>query len=239
MGPEYVLDLMHAGESNFTSFSGKAKVDFFEGKKKTPFSAQIRIQTDSAIWISVSSGIGIEGARILLTQDSVKYVNRLDKSYFVSDYDFLSTLLDSDIDFFMIQALLTAKDFSWQKYHNLKAKLDNQLYQIESTNRHKLKKKSKLGTFDEPVYYQSLWIDPDIFKIRQIKIKELGKENRKILASYNQYKKVDNQFFPHSMNIELDTENGMRLELVYYKTSMNETLEFPFSISKKYSPIKL
>lgn len=239
MGPDYVLEKMHENQSTFKWFSGKAKADFIQGKRKTAFTVQMRIKRDSAIWISVSSGIGVEGARLLLTQDSVKYINRIDKTYFVGDYAFLSSLIDTEIDFCMVQALLTANDFSWYDYQDLKAKLDNQLYQLESTNRHKLKKQSKLISFEDPVYYQSLWINPSTFKIERIKIKEIGKENKKILATYKQFKSINEQLIPYAMDINLDNEKGMRLEMVYYKISLDKEVGFPFSISKKYTPIEL
>jgi len=239
MGADFVLKQMREHQSNYEWFQGKAKVAFIQGKKKTPFTAQIRLKSDSVIWISISSGIGIEGARLILTRDSVKYINRIDKRFFVNNYAYLSALLNTEIDFSMIQALLTAKDFSWYDYQNLKAKLDNQFYQLESTNRHQLKKKSKLPNFDDPVYYQSLWIDPETFKIRRIKMKELGKDNKKIMAEYNQYKEVDTELLPHSINLELDTENPMRLEMEYYKINLNEKLSFPFSINKKYTSLAI
>jgi hypothetical protein len=188
---------------------------------------------------SVSSGIGVEGARLLLTTDSVKYINRIDKTYFVGDYKFLSSLIDTDIDFCMVQALLTAKEFSWYDYQNLKAKLDNQLYRLESTNRHKLKKQSKLISFEDPVYYQSLWIDPSTFKIDRIKIKEIGKENKRIFASYRQYKTINEQLIPYAIDIVLDNEKEMSIEMVYYKISLDKKVGFPFSISKKYTPLEL
>lgn len=239
MGPDYVLDKMHQNQSTFVWFSGKAKVDFIQGKRKTPFTAQMRIKRDSAIWISISTGIGVEGARLLLTQDSVKYINRINKTYFIGSYKFLSALIGTNIDFCMVQALLTAKDFSWHDYQDLKAKLDNRLYKLESTNRHKLKKQSKLISFEDPVYYQSLWINPETFKIERIKIKEIGKENKKIFASYRRYKLVNEQLIPYSIDIELDSEKGMSIEMVYYKISLDQEVGFPFSISKKYSPIEL
>ncbi|MCD6179893.1 MAG: DUF4292 domain-containing protein [Bacteroidales bacterium] len=238
-GPDYVLKEMHHNQSAFEWFSGKATANFIQGKKKTSFTALIRMKSDSIIWISISSGIGIEGARLLLTQDSVKYINRIDKTYFVGDYKFLSSFINSKIDFSMIQALLTAKDFSWYDYQNLKVKLDNQLYQIESTNRHKLKKQSKMISFEHPVYYQSLWVNPETFKIEKVKIKKIGKENKKMFASYKQYKLINEQLIPYSLEIKLYNEKEMSLEILYHKIGLDKKVGFPFSISKKYSPIKL
>ncbi len=239
MGPSFVIKQMHKKAATFDWFIGKAKVDLIQGKKKTAFTAQLRIKSDSVIWISISSGIGIEGMRLLLTPDSVKYLNRLDKTYFVGNYEFLSKLINAKIDFAMIQALITAKDFSWYSYQNMKAKIDNGSYQVLSTNRHKLKKQSKLTIFDDPTYYQSLWVNPENFKIEHIKIKEIGKDNKKIYASYAQYKIVDEQLIPHSMKIDLVSDKGMSLDMFYYKISLNQKTRFPFSISKKYNPIQL
>lgn len=239
MGADYVLKQMHENQSTFTWFNGKAKVDFTDGDKRTVFTAQLRMKRDSAIWISLSNGIGIEGARFLLTQDSVKYINRIDKTFFVGDYEYLSGLIDTHIDFNMIQSLLTAKDFSWYDYQNLKAKLDNQSYQLESNNRHKLKKHSKLPNLENPIYYQSLWVNPETYKIERVKIKEIGNENNRIFASYDHYKAINKQLIPHTMDFGLDNEKGINLELVYSKISLDEEVGFPFSISKKYASVQL
>lgn len=237
--PDYVLEQMHKNQSSFNWFSGKARVDFIDGKKKTAFTAQMRMKRDSVIWISVSTGIGIEGARLLLTQDSVKYINRMDKTYFVSDYSFLSKLIKTEISFSMIQALLTAKDFSWYDYQDLKAKIDNKSYQIESTNRRDLKKQSKLTTFEQATYYQSLWINPKTFKIQNIKIKEIGNEKNKIYASYTHYKSINEQLIPYSFDVEFGSRKNLRLEMEYYKINLDQELSFPFNISKKYTLLEL
>lgn len=239
MGADYVLNEMHNKQARFEWFSGKAKVDFIQGKKKNPFTVQMRIKRDSTIWVSVSTGIGIEGARLLLTQDSVKYLNRLDKTYFISDYNFLSNLINTEINFGMIQALLLAKDFSWYDYQDLKVRLDKRLYQIESTNRHQLKYLSKNNTTESAVYHQSLWISPETFKIQKLRIKEIGNESKKIAASYKQYRSINKQLFPYEMNIELNNEKGMRMEMVYYRINFDDSLDFPYSIPSKYTQIEL
>lgn len=238
-GADFVMDQMHKNHSTFEWFTGKAKVDFFDGKKKTPFTAQVRMKRDSIVWISISGSVGIEGARLLLSQDSVKYINRIDKTYFAGSYEFLSDLLQTEIDFNMIQSLLIAKDFSWMDSQNLKVRLDNQVYQIESTNKRDLKKQSKMTTFAIPVYHQSLWISPESFKIQKIKIKEIGKVGKKISASYSQYKLVKEQLVPYAMSVEFDNEKGMNLDLIYSKISLNEAVGFPFSINEKYTAIIL
>src|SRR5688500_12805789 len=65
---------------NFNTFSAKIKVDF-EGAdgKKNDFNAVIRLQKDSVLWVSINALLGIEAFRVLITPDSVKVLNKLDK----------------------------------------------------------------------------------------------------------------------------------------------------------------
>lgn len=66
----------------------------------------LRIKKDSVIWMSVLPGLGIEAARLKLTQDSVYMMNRLRKEYIATDYAFLRRKLNLDIDFDVVQAIL-------------------------------------------------------------------------------------------------------------------------------------
>ncbi|MBE9511023.1 MAG: DUF4292 domain-containing protein [Bacteroidetes bacterium] len=58
-----------------------------ENWKRKDFYGDIKIVKDERIVITVKSGIGIETARILLTQDSVKIVDRMNKEVFCGGYE--------------------------------------------------------------------------------------------------------------------------------------------------------
>ena len=47
--------------------------------KKNDFNAFIRMRKDSVLWVSVNALLGIEAFRVLITPDSVKVINKLDK----------------------------------------------------------------------------------------------------------------------------------------------------------------
>ena len=49
---------------------------------KTNFTINIRMKSDSIIWISISPLLGIEVARVVATQDSIKFLDRLKLSRF-------------------------------------------------------------------------------------------------------------------------------------------------------------
>lgn len=57
--------------------SGELKTD----NETYDFSGNLRMRRDSTVWLTVSSTMGMEGVRALITQDSVIVVNRMDKTY--------------------------------------------------------------------------------------------------------------------------------------------------------------
>ena len=63
---------------NFTTFYGKAKADFSSERASGNVTVYIRMQKDSVIWISITGPLNIEGARVLITPDSVKIINKLE-----------------------------------------------------------------------------------------------------------------------------------------------------------------
>ena len=77
----YLYNKMIENQVNFDYLSAKFNVVYYQGKKKTDLRGQFRIRKDSLTWVSLSPALGIEAARITLSNDSVKYINRLNKTF--------------------------------------------------------------------------------------------------------------------------------------------------------------
>jgi hypothetical protein len=75
-------DKLKAQEISFNTFTAKIDVDYVGGDgKKESVNATLRMYKDSVIWISVTGVFGIEGLRAYITKDSVRLINKLDKTY--------------------------------------------------------------------------------------------------------------------------------------------------------------
>ena len=85
-----------------TKFSVTADID----SQVNSFDVTLRAKKDSVIWISISPALGIEAARVLITSDSVKFMNKLNKTYFKGDYAYISKLFNTELDFDMLESLL-------------------------------------------------------------------------------------------------------------------------------------
>ncbi len=97
-------------EFEYNNITLKFSAEMFAGESSETFSGMMRIQDDSIIWISLRS-YNIEGARVVITQDSVKYLNRMDNTYYLGDFGFLTDKFQIDLNYNAIQSILSNNFF--------------------------------------------------------------------------------------------------------------------------------
>src|SRR5215213_2919594 len=102
----FIRDVYHKVINNridFNTFSAKIKVDYRGGDGKSyDFNAFLRMKKDSVIWVSVNAALGIEAFRVLITPDSVKVLNKLDKVAQLRSMDYLQELTQLPFDFYAL-----------------------------------------------------------------------------------------------------------------------------------------
>ena len=233
-GFDFLYSRMLENQINFDYLNSKFSIAYQKGKKKTDLRGQLRIRKDSLIWISLSPAMGIEAARISLSNDSIKFINRLNKTFIAGKYQMLDSLIRTSVDYSIIEAMLIGNDLTQYDVDKFKASVDGGLYRITIQKRTKIRKYMKRGEIDSKVLVQNIWLDPENFKIRQIEIKELGDDSKKLQVFYNKYQAVENQLFPSEVRIEIVAENKVTIDINFGKTELNQPLKFPFRISKKY-----
>jgi hypothetical protein len=233
-GADYLFENLKKNELKYGYLSAKFSAVFSQDKHNTSFSGQIRIQKDSLIWISISPALGIEMVRVLISNDSIKYMNRIDKSFFTSNFDYINTLINSTLDYDMLQSFLTGNDFSFYENSSFKAGIDNHEYKLITTNRRKLKKYVR-NNEEISIPLQNIWLNPETFKISRVMIKELVQNGRKLEGVY-EYNLNDGQLMPSSVHFALETINNKNtIEVNYSKITITDQLDFPFRIPDKYS----
>lgn len=122
------------------SINAKAECDYTQDGKKTSFNITLKSKTDTAIWISISPALGIEVARAMLTPDSLVFLNKLEKTYFVSTYQELSEKLGSELNFYDLQDLLMYRIIKHQKKDKYVSSENDQHYELLKSIRRKVKR---------------------------------------------------------------------------------------------------
>ena len=238
-GPEYLFEKLNQNELKFDWFMAKFKTDYKYGRKTTEFRGQIRIRKDSAIWVSFSPLLGIEAARLMITVDSVKFMDRINNIYFAGDYQFVNNYLKTNVDFDILQAFVTGNDFQFYEKTKFRASIENQQYKLNTTHRQKLRKYVKASDIPPQAYIQTIWLNPETFKITRVSIKEIQKENKKLNALYTKFQDIEGQLFPFGLFFELskNVDEKIDIEIKYTKITIDKPLNFPFNIPTKFERV--
>ncbi len=122
--PKFLIKKLKENEFQFETISSKANVSVTDTVgKKTNFKTHLRIRKDSAIWLSISK-MSIEAARVIITADSVKILNRLNKEYFIGDFGYINKIFGTDLDYQMMEALLIGNSLDFEEKGRLNSRVD-------------------------------------------------------------------------------------------------------------------
>ncbi len=236
-GPEYLVKKLDENEFRFDWFSAKFSASYAFNKKVTDFSGQVRIRKDSVIWVSISPAMGIEMVRVMITNDSVWFINRWDKTYFKGDYSVVNDFLKTSLNFDILQAFIIGNDFQFYENTSFRAAQDGGLYRLSTTGRWKLKKEFAVNDQGPLVLIQTIWLDPYTFKILKVDVKEYQKDNRKFEANYSDFESIASQLFPSTINVNVTSEDLQEININYSKINLDKPFSFPFTIPQKYEKL--
>ena len=238
-GPDYLFSRLKEKELKFDWFSAKFSAEYENNGQENSFNGQIRIRKDSLIWISLIPMLGIEAARIMISQDSVKMINRLNDTYFIGDYEYLNRFLNTNIDFDLLQAFLLGNDLQFYENGKFRASVDRGEYKLSTGERQKLKKFVRHSQENMKIFIQNIWLDPVNFKITRADVKEIRRDNIKLESTYGNFEALDGQLFPRQMNYIIWADNTIKVKADFSRMVLNIPLQFPFRIPASYLPVKL
>lgn len=236
-GAEYLFKKLKEHELQYNTLTAKFSAEYENKGQKTSFNGQIRIFKDSVIWLSFSPALGIEVFRMMLTQDSVKFINRMNSTFFIGDYNYVNRYLNTNIDFDILQSFLTGNDLSFYENGKFRAGLENNLYKLATANRTKLKKFVRNSQENLRVLIQNIWIDPESFKITRADVKEIREPNLKLEALYSSFEKIGEQLFPKEMSFDISADNNLSVAVSFSKITINASQTFPFKVPQSYTPV--
>lgn len=207
---------------DFYTFSGRAKTKIELDKKIHDVTLNVRIERDEAIWLSVSAILGIEVARVLITPDSVKILNKLQGEYIVKPFAYIYNYTNRDITFETLQDLLMANVSS-----NLLRAADVQV--ASATDEFIV-----VGIKEQLSYQYRINKENRPFNFM---LQEIG-GIQNLEAFYKDYVNTNGYNFPQNIALNIVGENvTLKAQLDYNRVSFNENVEMPFSVPSRYKVI--
>lgn len=205
----------------FDYMSAKAKFSFDDGKKSVSATANFRIKKDSLIWISITPGLGIEVARVLINAENVFILDKINKHYYEYSFEDLSKTYDFDFNFQMIQSVILG---------NL----------VEPYQKQRVEKMDKYFTYtaSKGVYLYQNYIGASTMKLEKVQVFDEDTRNT-ISVNYSDFILVNSQIFPNEISavIDYEVENkpNTEVKISYNKMVIEDgPISFPYSVPSKY-----
>lgn len=207
-------------ETGFKTFSTKAKSTIELDGNGNDVTLNIRIKKGEIIWASITAIAGIEIARIYITPDSIKLLNRTNSEFIRKPFSFIHEYVGSQIDFNALEAVLVGNSlpFALKKQSKLPSEGNIVLSGVEDNLEYKI-------TYSEILKVINILLDNP--ELRQ-----------KLEMQYADYTKIADKQIPAFVKITSNIKGkSVLLNMEYSNIVIDAPLDFPFNIPNRYTII--
>ncbi len=241
-------------------YSAKAEVDLNGPDGHKGFKANIRSVLDSATWISITPALGIEVARVLLTRDSLKMLDKINDHYWVGDTGAAHVRFGLEPSLDLFQKALFGLPIGLDAEEKYKADREEGQYTLTSKEKKRFRRAAedlapedtlpndrdmkeqrlertlrKAGKKDAVVY--RYWIEPDSFLVTRVLITDLAHDQQADVR-YLHHTHVNGHALPDHISISLsDSTKQFSGTLQLDRIGTDGPLQLNFRIPEKFTPM--
>lgn len=216
------VSAIQARQIDFMTFSAKAKVKMNIDGKSNDVTMNIRIKKNQMIWVSITAVLGLEGARALITPDSIKIIDRLDATYIKKPFSYISEYAGNQVNYQALEALIVGN--AWPGLVT-----DSTAVQTNNTSL------ALSGTMQDLVYKLIMGAD---MRLTQTTMYSRGIVARELEVDDNGAMPVADRVLPAQISINASSiKSKINISLTYTKADFNTNPEFPFTVPARYSVV--
>lgn len=230
---------MKENELKFNWLFAKANVESHIDGKEESFDIRLSIRRDSAMLVTIQYVLGLQVAKILITRDSVRMVNYVEKTYFIGDFNYINELLNADLDYEVVQAVFVGNS---AEFHDDETRLKpvtdrtNCRYLLSTARKRRLRRIQQGSTTKDAL--QTLTLNPENFKILKNEFVDPS-TNRTFIAEYSNFALTDSVFAPRRVDIDIIAEKKARAKIEYVRMDKNTPQKLTLNIPGKYDRITI
>jgi hypothetical protein len=215
------LSRVDSNRIDFRTYSAKVNVDYTGGDgKKYNVNANIRMLKDSAIWVSVNAILGIEAMRLFITKDSVKLLDKLNKTFTNRSVDYLREVTSLPLNLYTLQDLIIGNPVF----------LDPNVVSYSISNN----QIALLSLGD--LFKNLITVDANDKTLLHSKLDDVNPgRNRTADLTYSDYESKRGKPFSTKRRIVVAEKNRLDVKLDFKQYDFDQEVSFPFSIPKNYS----
>ncbi|HTJ14388.1 MAG TPA: DUF4292 domain-containing protein [Dinghuibacter sp.] len=212
---------MYAHHIDFNTFSAKVRVDYSNDQGHQPdFTAVIHMKRDSIIWVDISGPLGIGGFRVLITPDTLRFMDKLANTYSVRPLSYLQDVAQLPLDLHTLQDLLVGNLVFFDSTRITSYRQGNNSVFLLSVGQ---------------LYKNLVILSGGDYRITHAKLDDVDPtRNRTADLTYDDYVGQGGFLFPTTRSIILSEKTRVDIELNFKQFEFNVPLTYPYNVPKKY-----
>jgi hypothetical protein len=207
---------------DFTTFSAKVKVDYEGAETGDHVTALINIKKDSAIWIDIRGPLNIEGARMLITKDSLKLMDGQHRTISYRSVSYLQDLAQIPLSFYDLQDIIVGNPVF----------VDSNIVSYKSSA-------NGLQVLMISRFFKNLiTLDSKNLRIAHSKLDDVDPmRNRTCDITYSDYDTQGSINFSTTREITVAEKAKLDITLNFKQYNFNQPVSFLFRVPKSYKKI--
>lgn len=198
----------------------------------SPLDATIYIESDKKIWSNITFLI-IPAARAIITPEGIKAMDRYNKNYIDSDFDYLNNLLNVNfIDYKTLEKLLMGRTFMHITNSNSKIVKNAEGYQLTSITNQKIVTNEVTREYKVEMQYT------EDFNLNWVKLQDV-KSNDAIEIVYENWETFPNEV-KLPKNVKIIIKGSKTSQILMENTKFDfSRMETPYSVPANYKKIDI
>ena len=198
----------------------------------SPLDATIYIESDKKIWSNITFLI-IPAARAIITPEGIKAMDKYNKNYIDSDFDYLNNLLNVNfIDYKTLEKLLMGRTFMHITNSNSKIVKNSEGYQLTSITNQKIVTNEVTREYKVEMQYT------EDFNLNWVKLQDV-KSNDAIEIVYENWETFPNEV-KLPKNVKIIIKGSKTSQILMENTKFDfSRMETPYSVPANYKKIDI
>ena len=178
---------------------------------------ELRMCQDSIIWVEIADPIiGFKAIRAFAMDDSIAYINRLDKTYFAGPYAYLEKKLGTSIPFNYAFKVFMGRLFNIEERPTI---VDGH-YVIEENMQDSIRFFARVEPINLDCVNQEFYTPENWIRI-----------------TYADYREIKGYRYPFKIHVQVFGKESLIANFKVRELNVGKSLETPFKISSKYERV--
>ena len=224
---ELVQKLDELSNLEWDFLTAKTNVSITNNDQTNTFKASLRMKRDSALLVNISFA-GIPIVQSVLSNDSLKLLNRKDKCFKFQDRSALEKLIDFPIQYSQLQDLLIGKPLLFDKSKEHIQIVGNDHYEI------KTKRQRSPNTSNKDILI-SYFLSTTTLDLKKVEL-ESPEDNMSMEITYTgKHEKIEGLMIPEKIDIVISTpKSKILVNISYNRPDVSNEKKIALNVPENY-----